>query len=261
MLSNKLRAQKNTTPTLDIYLMRHGQTEFNKTGYIQGWSDSPLTKEGIAELVKAGKKLADANIKFDAAFSSSSQRAIDTAHILLHCTQQPEMPITAINELREYRFGAFEQQLVSEVHQFIAEERGYANVEDWLTAYRNASYNMLAETIARLDPEQVAENETEFLSRVQNGLFQVIADSPHDRNARVLVVSHGMSITAILKSIDPMSTLYKSVPNASVTHLRYSLIPGLEIVSIADGGLGGKDTRPQAAPPSQVAKALGFHQR
>ena len=36
--------------TADIYLMRHGQTLFNVQKRIQGWSDSPLTEEGIGRL-------------------------------------------------------------------------------------------------------------------------------------------------------------------------------------------------------------------
>lgn len=38
-----------------IYLMRHGQTYFNLWHKIQGWTDSPLTEEGI----KQAKKLDD----------------------------------------------------------------------------------------------------------------------------------------------------------------------------------------------------------
>lgn len=30
-----------------LYLMRHGETEFNKKKRIQGWTDSPLTQNGI----------------------------------------------------------------------------------------------------------------------------------------------------------------------------------------------------------------------
>ena len=32
-----------------LYLMRHGQTQFNVRRKIQGWCDSPLTKQGIAQ--------------------------------------------------------------------------------------------------------------------------------------------------------------------------------------------------------------------
>ena len=36
-----------------LYLMRHGQTLFNRCHKIQGWCDSPLTKEGIHQAQKA----------------------------------------------------------------------------------------------------------------------------------------------------------------------------------------------------------------
>ena len=34
--------------TLNLYLIRHGQTEYNAAGIVQGWCDSPLTAEGKA---------------------------------------------------------------------------------------------------------------------------------------------------------------------------------------------------------------------
>jgi probable phosphoglycerate mutase len=63
-----------------IYLVRHGQTFFNVTGQVQGWSDSPLTEKGISQATSAGKGLSD--VTFKTAFSSDAGRARATAGII-----------------------------------------------------------------------------------------------------------------------------------------------------------------------------------
>lgn len=44
---------------LHLHLVRHGRAFFNRYNRLQGWSDSPLTKSGIADADKAANKLKD----------------------------------------------------------------------------------------------------------------------------------------------------------------------------------------------------------
>jgi len=62
-----------------IYVVRHGQTDFNKEGRIQGRKGLPLNETGIkqAELLKENLQ----QIQFDYVFSSPQERAIQTAEI------------------------------------------------------------------------------------------------------------------------------------------------------------------------------------
>lgn len=53
----------------------------------------------------------------------------------------------------------------------------------------------------------------------------------------VLIVSHGMAITALLRSINPQAIAYRSVPNASATLLRYTPSGGLQIIGEAGKAL------------------------
>lgn len=63
----------------DLYLMRHGQTEWNAAGKIQGRLDSPLTPKGITQ----AKRLAELVAKVQAnRFSSPQGRAMQTAKIV-----------------------------------------------------------------------------------------------------------------------------------------------------------------------------------
>ena len=207
---------------LHIYLMRHGQTEFNRQGLVQGWADSPLTEEGKAGIVQSAQYFAQHYaLRFDAAFCSTLARTQATAQLFLDTLQQGDLPIQALDDLREYRFGGFERQSSLQLQQRLA-----------LYAYRHGKTHRLAETVSRIDPAQQAENEQDFIARLQRGMDAVIDASPD--NAHVLVVSHGMAITALLKCIDPESTAYRSVPNASLSRISYDSTTGWHIHSIGE---------------------------
>ena len=216
--------------SLMIYLVRHGQTEYNLNGRIQGWCDSPLTAEGRHQAEETGRRLQ--GVPFAAAFASTSPRAADTARMILSHAGQAAVTLSLLDELREYCFGSFEGGQIDTLYRRLAQEQGYASPEEWVQAYRHADYQMLAEAVAESDPEQLAENEARFLSRLHQGLFKVLAASPAHGN--ILVVSHGMAITALLKCIDPESTAYRSVPNASLSRISYDSAAGWRIHSIGE---------------------------
>ena len=205
--------------TLELYLVRHGKTVFNTTGRLQGWSDSPLTPEGCQVAENLGRALEQQRITFDAAFSSTSPRAVDTARLILNHSGQADLPLASLPDLREYCFGGFEGELTPIVHEKIIAHRGLPDTESWLAAYRHGKHNLIIESVHALDPLGLAETEAQFTARLQQGLNELITRAPH--NGRVLLVSHGIAITAILKMIDAQSTLYQSVPNASVSRLHH----------------------------------------
>ncbi|MEK4486322.1 histidine phosphatase family protein [Psychrobacillus sp. FSL H8-0484] len=62
-----------------IYVIRHGETDLNKEGRLQGRLGLPLNPYGIKQAERLSDKLRD--IKFDFVFSSPQERAIQTAEI------------------------------------------------------------------------------------------------------------------------------------------------------------------------------------
>lgn len=85
-----------------LYLVRHGQTLFNLKGRAQGHCDSPLTDLGIEQAKMAGKFFKDHNIKFDEAYSSTSERACDTLELIT------DLPYKRVKGLKEWNFGMME---------------------------------------------------------------------------------------------------------------------------------------------------------
>ena len=95
---------KNTYCT--IYLVRHGETEWNVKKLIQGQKDIPLNKKGEDQAMALGKKLK--KIKFDAIYSSDLRRAAETAIII---AGKRRLMIIKSKALRERYFGKFQGEL------------------------------------------------------------------------------------------------------------------------------------------------------
>ena len=87
-----------------IYLVRHGQTLFNVRHKIQGTCDSPLTALGRKQAEAVYQYFLQKNIKFDAAFCSTQERASDTLEIITG----KQLPYTQIKDLHEKSHGEYE---------------------------------------------------------------------------------------------------------------------------------------------------------
>lgn len=86
-----------------IYIIRHGETDANKEGIMQGWLDKPLNSSGIklAELTGQAMK----GIKFDYCITSPLKRAYDTVKIVLNESGNKDVEITVDDRIKEYHFG------------------------------------------------------------------------------------------------------------------------------------------------------------
>lgn len=72
---------------MKIYLIRHGETDWNKKLKIQGQADIPLNQTGRMQAEIAAKYLD--GIQFDAVFSSPLLRARETAKIIIKIEKYP----------------------------------------------------------------------------------------------------------------------------------------------------------------------------
>lgn len=95
-----------------IYLARHGETEWNTTGRMQGHKDSFLTRKGMQQAMMlrnnirtAMAHLPDSKRELDAAWSSCLGRAVKTAEI---CIENTGLSLTTHSALDEICLGSWE---------------------------------------------------------------------------------------------------------------------------------------------------------
>lgn len=86
-----------------IYLVRHGETDWNRRALYQGTTDVPLNAAGRAQAEALGEALRE--VRFDAAYTSPLRRARDTAEAVLRGTG---VPLVTVPELRELSYGLWQ---------------------------------------------------------------------------------------------------------------------------------------------------------
>jgi probable phosphoglycerate mutase len=96
-----------------IFLIRHGETNWNKEGRFQGQIDIPLNENGKDQAKKTFEYLK--NISFNKAFSSSMHRPYETAQIILQ--NNKDLKIEKIDSLVEISHGLWEGKLESEIRE------------------------------------------------------------------------------------------------------------------------------------------------
>ncbi|WP_295566212.1 histidine phosphatase family protein [uncultured Holdemanella sp.] len=176
-----------------FYIVRHGETQFNVKGRIQGWCDSPLTDLGVEQAKKLGKELND--FPFDVCFCSTSERAIDTANYIL---EGRNIEIIARKHLKEQCFGEFEAEKAEDI---------FKNGVRYPDGYRFCG----------------GENHSDVIERIFTELKKIASEYS---NANVLIVSHGSAIKHIVNALCPGFVHEKSntatlVPNCSITRIDY----------------------------------------
>lgn len=90
---------------MKIYVIRHGETDANKNGVLQGSSNWPLNEDGIKLAKITGENMK--GIKFDACFSSPLDRAKSTAELVLKYSEN-NIDIQYDDRLKELDMGIYE---------------------------------------------------------------------------------------------------------------------------------------------------------
>lgn len=90
---------------MQLYIVRHGQTDWNKVRKLQGLTDIQLNENGRQVAIDLGDKLEQEGVTFDEIFSSPLIRAYETACLI---RGRQNVPITRDERIREISFGEAE---------------------------------------------------------------------------------------------------------------------------------------------------------
>lgn len=92
-----------------LYLLRHGQTEFNVKKLVQGRCDSPLTDLGRKQAGMAAAWLKDHGVVPDKVVSSPLDRAMDTAQLVATELLSADADVEPCEGIIERCYGTFEE--------------------------------------------------------------------------------------------------------------------------------------------------------
>jgi len=194
-----------------LVLLRHGQSTWNQENRFTGWTDVPLSAQGVEEARAAGRLLHGEGYVFDLAFTSVLKRAIKTLWLALEEMDRMWIPVQNTWLLNERHYGALQGLNKKETVERHGEEqvhiwrRSYAippeplKIEDERAPHRDPRY-------ASIDPAMLPLTESlkDTVARVLPFWESTIA--PKVRSGqRVLIASHGNSLRALVKKLDGIS--------------------------------------------------------
>ncbi|MDR1605683.1 MAG: phosphoglycerate mutase family protein [Streptococcaceae bacterium] len=203
---------------VNIYLVRHGKTMFNAIGRAQGWSDTPLTKDGEIGIIELGLGFAAQNIKFDLAFSSDSGRTIQTTGLILKYSENEEIPYEMDQRIREWCFGSLDGGYDGELFD------GVLPRTDAYHGKKQAdlTYQDIANGLLEVDTAGWAEPWEVLSKRILDGFFDAAQKAEKLGAENIVIVSHGMTIATFIKLLAHDQPTFQGLDNGSVTHLTYS---------------------------------------
>lgn len=164
---------------MKLYFVRHGETEWNRKGKIQGQADIPLNPRGRREAERAAEYLK--KIPFDAAFSSPLVRAVETGTILLG---------GRICELRQ-------NDLLKEIAYGVREGQSLRLIHGWPLCRLHAYFHRPE----RFIPPRGGESIGELKERCGKFLREWILPLEQEKG-HVLVTAHGALIRGMISVID-----------------------------------------------------------
>nr|WP_277345221.1 2,3-diphosphoglycerate-dependent phosphoglycerate mutase [Listeria monocytogenes] len=196
---------------MKLVLIRHGQSEWNKLNLFTGWHDVDLSQEGVVEAMTAGKRIKEARLEFDVAFTSVLTRAIKTLNYVLEESDQMWVPVHKSWRLNERHYGALQGLNKQET----AEKYGADQVQKW-----RRSYDTLPPLLEENDERQAkndrryqlldthaipsGENLKVTLERVIPYWMDTIAPEIKE-GRRVVIAAHGNSLRALVKFLEGIS--------------------------------------------------------
>ena len=158
---------------LKLYIVRHGETEWNVIKRFQGQLNTPLTEKGMEKLRETGKKLE--NVLFDEVYTSELGRTVASAEIILNENRgykNKKRELQKLAELNEVYFGVWQGLTYEEVFLKYPEEGN------------NYFYNVKNYKAENVEAEKLEDALERFLKGINK-----ILDSHESGN--ILVVTHG----------------------------------------------------------------------
>ena len=196
--------------SLNLILLRHGESEWNAKNLFTGWVDVRLSAKGESEAKRGGELLQASGLLPDVLHTSLLRRAIQTANIALDSCDRHWIPVKRSWRLNERHYGALQGKDKAQTLAQYGEEQ----FKLW-----RRSFDVPPPPIDDLDPYSQASDprysdlgnempKTECLKDVVIRMLpywesSIVPDLKAGNN--VLVAAHGNSLRALVKHLDGIS--------------------------------------------------------
>lgn len=196
--------------SLNLILLRHGESEWNAKNLFTGWVDVRLSSKGEGEAKRGGELLRERNLLPDIAHTSLLRRAIQTANLALDACDRHWIPVRRSWRLNERHYGALQGKDKAQTLAQYGEEQ----FKLW-----RRSYDVPPPALSDDDPYSQATDprysdlgnempKSECLKDVVNRMLPywesaIVPDLVAGNT--VLVAAHGNSLRALVKHLDGIS--------------------------------------------------------
>lgn len=187
---------------MKMYFIRHGQTDWNIEGNIQGSCDIELNAIGINQAEQLSKKIIEEKLSFAKIYSSNQKRALQTAEIISQFTGKK---LIQVDGLQEINFGEWEGYSWGEVKEKYSLE--YA---EWFLN-------------RRITKPPKGESYQELVERVLRALCKIIQEC----DSNIAIVTHGaviMCLQCYITGTDFAEMTKFKAENTSIVELNSSLL-------------------------------------
>lgn len=197
---------------MKLVLIRHGESEWNKLNLFTGWTDVELTEKGREEAATGGRLLKEQGFDFDVCYTSYLKRAIHTLDIVLDQMDRTWLPVIKSWKLNERHYGALQGLNKAETAAKYGEEqvliwrRSYATPPPELEEDDERSPRVQAQYRDVSDKSELPLTESLAITVTRAmPYFEEVIKPDMLTGKRVLVVAHGNSLRAMVKTFDNMS--------------------------------------------------------
>tara|TARA_B100000214_G_scaffold371692_1_gene348531 strand:+ start:373 stop:1131 length:759 start_codon:yes stop_codon:yes gene_type:complete len=196
--------------SMNLILLRHGESQWNLENKFTGWHDVKLTQKGIMEAEFAGIQLKKNNFNIVSIHTSLLNRAIDTAKIVMEKIGFPENNLIYNWRLNERHYGALQGLNKSET----AKKYGEEQVKIWRRSFdkpppllnendeRHPKFSKKFSQLNTVLPK--GESLSDVIERLLpfwNGYSQDICKNQGDH----LIVAHSNSLRALVKILENLT--------------------------------------------------------
>jgi len=195
--------REKKTQKVELWIIRHGRTEWNDSHRVQGWKDSPLLERSVDQARRFGKILNIAGVQFDRIVSSDSGRAKKTCENIC-----PNQDVETDLRLRERTWGEFD---------------GQTKIWRKIRSGGKLPFPGAIDSVTIDELPYGIETVKSVMARAMEALHEISEEAVEKNQRRVLIGSHSGTLAAIalvVQGLDKRSQLV-DVKNGNCTVLEF----------------------------------------